>query len=154
MSTYKVLAVQGPREWQWNGERNHDYELTLEGESKPAILTQKPTKRDGSPNPPPAGGATLDLELSPHRFEGKLKAKRVQQQTAFAGRSAGTPRDDNAIQRQHSQEMAIRLVDLSTRLGLVKFEGSSELFDTIRSAANWFDDDIRSGAKRAKEKKA
>jgi hypothetical protein len=132
----KVLTVSEARRWEWpkdSGQFNEDYELTLEGQDKPAILTQKPTTA------PPKVGDTLDLDLEPHpRFDGKLKAKRVRQ---FQGGGGGgkSPEQQNAIQRQHSQEMALRYAAIRAEKGQLPEPFSLE---DLRKVIDWFENDI------------
>jgi hypothetical protein len=142
MPEYVVTAVSEPRRWEWpkdSGQFNEDYTLTLEGVDKPAILTQKPSTA------PPQPGAKLDLTLEPHkRFEDKLKASRVRQ-GAFGGGAAMSPERTNAIQRQHSQEMALRYAAI---------KGNKELLpdpftlEDLRKVIDWFEKDISPDARQ------
>ena len=141
MPEVKVLTVSEPRRWEWpkdSGQFNEDYEIALEGYDKPAILTQKPTTA------PPKPGEALDLEITPHpRFDGKLKAKRARAFTSGGGRS---PEQTSAIQRQHSEHMAVLLLQVKATAG--QLAGDDLTPAKIRSLTDWFDDDIAYGVER------
>jgi hypothetical protein len=136
----RVLTVSEARRWEWpkdSGQFNEDYELTLEGQEKPAILTQKPTTA------PPKVGDVLDLNLEPHpRFDGKLKAKRVHQGGAGGGGfKPRDPKETAAIVRQHSQHMAVLYLQAKIAAGAAtKFPS----LDELKVMVDWFDADVAS----------
>lgn len=104
MPSYKIVNVNGPREWEGQYGKNHSFDLDLEGVDKPVELTQKPDK------PRPQPGEQINLNLEPHpRFDGKLKGKREYQ---GGGGFGGGPRPEDPVRskritRQHSQHMAL-----------------------------------------------
>lgn len=135
MGAYRVTAVEGPREWEWQGQPNHDYTLTLEGAEKPAILTQRPSTA------PPRVGETMDLELSAHpRFDDKLKAKRAKQFGGGGGGGGRSPEENARIMRQHSQEMALRYAAIKASLGSLTADFKPE---TLKPIIDWFDADAK-----------
>jgi len=95
--------------------------------------------------PIPQPGTRGEWILEPSQYG--LKAKKPR--TGAPGGGGFRPRDpkeSSAIQRQHSQEMALRLLAVQVTRGQLT-EGT-DIKATIKGYADWFDDDIAAGVER------
>jgi hypothetical protein len=132
MPTYTVKQAFGPQEWQSQHGPMHSYSLQLEGVDQQAEINVKPT------SPAPQPGQSLELVLEPHpRFEGRLKAKRVQQQQGRPG-GGRSPEENARIVRQHSQSTAINYARLMHERGVLP--ETFKLGD-LEKLVGWFYDD-------------
>lgn len=92
----------------------------------------------------PTEGSKDTLTLEPPKQEGWLpSAKRPSRGGGFKG--GRSPADTAAIQRQHSQEMAIRAVSILAQTESLDME--RHIKDHIREWTDWFEADIANGGK-------
>lgn len=89
----------------------------------------------------PAEGQQLEGTLEPGPYG--LKFKKAPVATGFGGR-ARDPRETAAIQRQHSQEMALRALTVRVAQG-EQFDRDS-FWEALRAAIDWFEQDIQNHA--------
>lgn len=112
------------------------YELTLDaGNGSGNIEAEWFTK---AATPLPQAGERLEGELSEGKY-GK-DFKRSQNGSGGFGRS---PRDSRRIERQHSQEMAVRAISVGTG---GKVPENIDLRSTIRDWTDWFQADLDVGS--------
>lgn len=137
---YTVTGVIGPQEWTGTHGMFHDYKLSLEGQEKAAVVTQKPT------SPAPQQGQQVWLELQQHpKFQDLLKAKRVQppdqQQGSFTPRSNGTPSHDDATRASIEKQVALKTaVEFEVGRNFVADSGAlSAPIDVLQTAQMFFD---------------
>jgi hypothetical protein len=130
-----------PRRWEWpkgSGTWNLDYKVQIEGRDEWFVLTQK----EGGPHPIPAPGqsfaATVDESPKEKGYPPKLKRDKP----PFGGGGGRSPEERKSIVRQHSQEMALRLLHLEAHLGLIEsFEDSRALADAVVKRTDFFEKD-------------
>ncbi len=132
----QVVEVCGRREWEYDGKKNVDYTLRIHGENKLAILTQKPETPAPSPGP-------MDLTLEPHaRFDDKLRARKPK--PAFGGGGGRSPEEKASIVRQHSQDMALKAIELAATFGVLERPTSTaEFFKLVEKTTAWFASDAK-----------
>lgn len=94
--------------------------------------------------PLPAVGERLEGDVT----QGEYGLKFKKAQAAFNGGGGGGPRPEDpkraaAIQRMHDQHMALRAVELASRLELVAAKDTAELFALVAKTADWFGKDVQ-----------
>jgi len=152
---YEVKHVSGPKEWQGSHGPMLSYKLDLDNNGvleRQVELNRKPESRA------PAVGELLALDLEETNYGTKAKldfdrTKELSQPTLQTGsqetstgstggwqpESERDPERAARILRQHSQEMAIRAIDLKIRNG-GKLE--KDLDQALTDWADWFDQDV------------
>lgn len=141
-NTYKITAVE--RSQQWTGQFGPmvSYYLTLDdghgGTTSNIQLRQKPE------TPPPFPNQTLTGQIAADNQGNPLfRKEQPAHLTLLPGGGGMPPERQRAIQRQHSQDMALRCVDLAYRLGVMATPAdTADLFTKIAAAADWFDKDV------------
>jgi hypothetical protein len=101
------------------------------------------TSKDTDPSS--LAGTRKGFTLEPSQYGMKAKADRP----AFGGGGGFKPRDPKetaAIQRQHSQHMAVLLLQAKAQAGVLTVEEVSS--GKLKQLADWFDDDIAAGVER------
>lgn len=119
MPQYVITNVTGPREWTGQHGPMVDYNLTIEGRDKTAILTQQPK------SPPPVLGP-MELDIVDHpsekmrdRFD---KAKKTAPPGGFVvGARNGGGREKDPVERrsiamQASQKVAVDILRIAQDL--------------------------------------
>jgi hypothetical protein len=118
------------------------YRIELEGPGE-AELVQKPT------TPVPEVGQSVFGELVPGKEGFPPKLKKAQQAKGSWSPSKRDPAEVKAIQRQHSQEMALRAVNIALAHGVIPAadlaDDSRQFFQIVKDAADYFDKDIANG---------
>lgn len=126
-----ITHVGEPKPWTGQHGPMVDYWLTLEGEDKQAILTQKPETA------PPAVGP-VDLNLIQHpRFPDKFKATKPQQGGGSGG--GGRPRDpaeQRSIAMQHAQKCAVEALKLAAAHGDYRPPAAADVVEQVKLIAS------------------
>jgi hypothetical protein len=136
MAQYTVIgSVAAGAPWSNEHGQFQTYTLTLEGVDKPADLNQKVETA------PPAIGSTMDLTLTPDpKYPAKMKAKKVYVASgAGSGGFQRSPEESAKMQRQHSQEMALRYAAIRAEKEMLP--EPFKLAD-LKSVIDWFEKDI------------
>lgn len=139
-----ISKVTGKREWNGQHGSMVTYKVELEQLEGVHELNQKPE------TPEPNVGESIFADVLPPNKEGFLpRLKKKQQQGGFGGGGWGgkSPEEQRKIQRQHSQEMAIRALTLAVQLGVIAKppENSAAYLELVQKTADWFDKDIGEG---------
>lgn len=145
MSSNFTIENVGPetREWEWpkgSGKVNVSYTVKVAEHDKPLEHSRQKGK------PAPEVGETVFgyIEASKNdHYPDKLK--KVSQGGGGGGFKPRDPAEIKAIQRQHSQEMAIRTLSLAFYGGVFAPESATDLLNKVQSTADWFDKDIANG---------
>jgi hypothetical protein len=161
--TFTVLEVKpGYDDWEDNfGGENRQY--TLELQEIEGVVQHSRRRTSNAPQV----GETIwgHLEPSGGTYPPKLKRDQggpdqpagapqgsAQRSSGGQRRSSGrSPDDTAAIQRQHSQEMALRFCEVQARLGQINEEFTMTYLQPL---IDTFDDDIAQGVSRASGKAA
>jgi hypothetical protein len=136
MPDFVVTAVKGSEPWSNDKGQFIGYLLTVrtaEGREIDANINRKPTSA------PPVVGETIDANLQPSsnpHFPPLLKANFSGGGGQGGGRS---PEQTAAIQRQHSQEMALRYAAIRAEKELLPEPFKLE---DLRKVIDWFEKDI------------
>jgi hypothetical protein len=158
MNTYTVESVEpGPRPYEANGPK-----LSYRVRFKELAEVVEWGKKDTSPPPTPGQVVEGTLDHSKPQFPPKFR-----QHWAGGGvttstvPTASSPVDrdptllidtrGHAIQRQHSQEMALRFVSIhpSASRAMMEKSGTDSLDTVIKPVIDWFQRDIEAGVKLA-----
>lgn len=153
---YTINNVQGPKPWGNEHGQFNDWLLTMtdaDGRQLTAIRTTK-VKQDGSSYTPTVGEqveGTLDFSRQAQTGHPKFKPDRQQQGGGGGGYRGGggggmSPERQAAITRQHSQEMAIRVMGYA---GQLQGASNEAIANGLKSWADWFDADVKRAAEAA-----
>lgn len=137
---YTVIAVSNEtRPWtSQKGGPMVSYRVHLKDTAGQVSENVELSQKTATPAPQP--GQLLEGNIDNGEYGLKFK-KAFQQQNGPRGRS---PQESAAITRQHSQDMALRAIDLGVSLGVVKKpEDGKALLDLVAGTADWFDKDVQ-----------
>lgn len=152
MPQHTVEAVEVKKQLEATPDRKAAtiYRLVVkspEGQSVPCELYQLST------TPAPTIGAQLDGTIEPSSNPEYLPSFKKPKGNFGGGGGGGdwSPERTAAVQRQHSQEMAIRFLVATGKLhpGMAD-QPSSEVLGRVETIAKWFDADIKEAADKAK----
>jgi hypothetical protein len=135
MPDFTVVAVKGQEPWSNDKGQFIGYMLTVrtaEGREVDAKINKKTTSA------PPAVGETIDANLQPSNnpaFPPLLKANF----SGAGGQGGRSPEQTSAIQRQHSQEMALRYAAIR---GEKEMLPARFTLTDLRMVIDWFEQDI------------
>jgi hypothetical protein len=137
---YTIKAVTGNKPWAGQHGPMMSYYLTLvdgEGQETANVdLAQKPT------SPAPQPGQTLEGNIDQGSYGPKFKKAFTQ---SFGGGGRGkSPEEQASIVRQHSQEMALRALEIAATFGVVDPPQSTrDFFVLVEKTTEWFVKDAR-----------
>lgn len=132
---YTVQGIESKREWSGKYGPMVTYLVKLAGEDEFVEVNRKPT------TDAPKDGEVLTGELIPNanpQFPAKLKVDKPAFTPGQGGGFKRSPADTKAIQRQHSQEMALRYLTLVGK--------TNATLEDVSSVAAYFDQDIVDGS--------
>jgi hypothetical protein len=143
-SNYTITDVDPrTREWEYpkgSGNFNLSYKVKVKERDQELEHSRKKGK------PAPAVGEVIFGVIEESKGDFPDKLKKVQQGGGGSwSPSKRDPAEVKAIQRQHSQEMALRSLELAQKLNLLTASDTPELFRKIQGTADWFDRDIANG---------
>ena len=151
MTVFTVVAAHKTKDVEGQYGPMKDLALTLRDgqdiEHQASWFTKQTT-------PVPEIGSTIEGELEPGRFG--LKFKKAGGFAGGGGGFARAPQDDHPVRRagivrQHSEDMALKTIELGLTLGIVKApENTEQLRVLIRKWAAWYDEDVREAREAAK----
>ena len=133
MPTFEITKVDPePQEWTGKFGPMHSYKVVAakpEGGYEDYEVNRKPTS-----GPPPLG--PVEAEIIPSKGDYPDKLKLVQQggSGGFSGRP-DDPERRRRIERQHSQEMALRLLALAT-------DRDEVTYAEVKEVTDWFQKDL------------
>ena len=135
--TYTIEAVTNQREWDFNGQKNIDYYVTLKEDDRAGVFI---TKRPNSD--PPKPGEQIAGEFEQRDVGGRTLWKLKPDKKPFGGGGGGgfrpeDPERSRRILRQHSQHMAILWLQAA---GMIQ-SGQATL-EALFSLADEFDRDV------------
>jgi hypothetical protein len=146
---YVIEELNGQHFWEGKYGKNVDLTMTLVDIPNQVVLTQKADR------PFPKAGETLDLSLEPYSPEevqkyppkaNLLRAKRPQQAGMF-GLRPEDPKRSAAIQRMHSQEIAVRTLRTAMEFAILKENERPQDLEAflklMRRTADWLDKDVQ-----------
>lgn len=122
MASHKITEIVGQKHWQKDDIKVVFWTVKCEGLDKPVNFGRKPGNE-------PKVGDTLDGDFTDDGKQFKFKKA-----NNFNGRGGMSPEQQKAIVRQHSQDMALRYMDVK---GITDFK----LDDSFRKVIDWFEKD-------------
>lgn len=160
-ATYHVLAVNGERRWKGQHGEFVDYDLEVTADGGETVLSVTNTRKPDSPAPNPQDliyGSITEQEIEKKDGSGTFTKLKLKREQAPDGAPSGGPQAgsntrvapsqspsgeavDNRsarIERQHSQEMALRTLALRGQTDA----DPTDLLATVRQLTDWFVADL------------
>lgn len=126
---------------QWpgsDGTMMATYPVMFQGQVEAAHITRPANA------PPPAMGEQLTGSIGPKNQWDRRPFKKAKPAGGRGGGQGGgrSPEDQRSIVRQHSQEMALRAIELGATFGVIgKPDSSKGLMVLVGQMADWFEKD-------------
>ena len=145
--TFTIKALVGEPK-QWDSKYGPMTTFVIEAESPlrrgEFDLNRKGTLSDAKQ---PTVGETVDADVVPGKdgLRPKLKAVQAAKGSGGGGRS---PQERAEIVRQHSQDMALRAIELMSARNLIPEDGPKTT-ELVQKYADWFDADVKRAGERA-----
>lgn len=120
---------------QWSNEHGtfHVWNVVIDADGETINATVNRKVKDGASKDPTGEAA--------EKTNGRWKVAQSKGNSGGGGNSK-SPEEQKAIQRQHSQEMSCRAVEIEVTVGLYKPEDSTALAARIKKWTDWFEKDI------------
>jgi hypothetical protein len=151
MPTFEITGVSDRvRDWtSQKGGPMKSYRVNLKAADGAATTNVELSQK--ADTPPPAVGGSVDGTIDTSGEYGPKFKKEFQQGGRGGGGRPRDPAETAAIQRQHSQHMALLYVQAKAAAGELPAEFKPSQLTPI---INWFDTDIQVGVDRWKARKS
>ena len=141
MATFTVTAVDTKvRDWQSEHGTMRAYKIKLKDAAGTEQVAEWSRKLS---SPAPEAGQTVEGEIVQGQYGARFK------KTQSAGGLGPRPEDPKRaarILRQHSQDMAMRVISIAYTTAQLEAMEPRDLFDLIKKTADWFDKDAEEAA--------
>lgn len=148
MPSYTVTMLEREKPWSGDYGAMIDYTVTLkdsDGKEHAGVVVAQKEK-----TPPVTVGQTLTGTVEPGKWGPKFKKEQLQGGGGGGGFRPRDPKETAAIQRQHSQEMALRFMGAIDLSAAVEGKSASEVLEQVlKPLISWFQRDIDAGVNLA-----
>lgn len=145
-STYRIEGLAGKTQWEGDPTKG-DFPASLEGDDREVLIFH-----DNASNfDPPKPGDEIFGDITKDK-RGNWRFKRAKKNAGGGGSFSGggssydKPETIARITRSHSQEMALRALDIAVGKGLFVPKNTDALRAAITAWTDWFDTDVQSAS--------